>query len=627
MNLNLRTPVSVVAVSALLLAQTAASFAQERSRHQVTRAEYEACQAQDEAAFRPAIRSLTFKALDAGMTHVDYAMLVAAQWRTGDLDRILDSRIDAAIEEVREESSWGNLISSLASQEKAEALSIAVAERVFQSEDVKKAIEGLAEGVGRDLGNALELASVDAAGPALDCLSAFLGPRYGSTVARTVARDARADFALAPGENAAPITTSDKLKQASGGITGAAILVLRRQMANLARRLGQRLVGSVLARLVSVAAGGVGLVLIAKDIWDLRHGVLPIIADEMKSPETKARIRTELADALKTELRENIGEIADKSTDHVIEVWHQFRAAHAKVLEIAESDTRFRGYLDRLGDGKMARLDEIVAIVLASEGKDGLDRRLADGTLDQAVARLPEPGMEVARSTRSLDKALRWVAVAGDRIGDVVANDIHRRAEPQAFTTGSLARVLEVEDRLAIGRLSAISQGARERLLDLDRERLRSLARSLTEPELEALAGYLDKLERAPRERVLAAVAANPAVMTRFASERVRGAVIASRDQTAAVDMMLEPRSLIDPIAAYRDAKAVFEGRIDPILMWERHPAAFAAAGLVAFLVLLLLWRLLSPRRGRRSHDDGGAAASAQAAADQPSPSQAAKTG
>ena len=34
----------------------------------------------------------------------------------------------------------------------------------------------------------------------------------------------------------------------------------------------------MLGRLVSVVAGGVGLVLIAKDIWDFRHGVLPIIA-------------------------------------------------------------------------------------------------------------------------------------------------------------------------------------------------------------------------------------------------------------------------------------------------------------------------------------------------------------
>ena len=35
--------------------------------------------------------------------------------------------------------------------------------------------------------------------------------------------------------------------------------------------------------------------LIAKDIWDFRYGVLPIIATEMKSADTKEKVRAELA--------------------------------------------------------------------------------------------------------------------------------------------------------------------------------------------------------------------------------------------------------------------------------------------------------------------------------------------
>ena len=69
------------------------------------------------------------------------------------------------------------------------------------------------------------------------------------------------------------------LVEGSEGIAGTVVLVVRRQLANMAARIGQRVVGSILSRLVSVVAGGVGLVLIAKDIWDFRHGVLPIVAE------------------------------------------------------------------------------------------------------------------------------------------------------------------------------------------------------------------------------------------------------------------------------------------------------------------------------------------------------------
>ena len=98
-----------------------------------------------------------------------------------------------------------------------------------------------------------------------------------------------------PLKGGARISTGQIITEGSEGLAGAVVLVVRRQLANMASRIGQRVVGSVLGRLVSVVAGGVGLVLIAKDIWDFRHGVLPIIATEMKSKETKDKVREELA--------------------------------------------------------------------------------------------------------------------------------------------------------------------------------------------------------------------------------------------------------------------------------------------------------------------------------------------
>src|SRR6185437_4544418 len=82
------------------------------------------------------------------------------------------------------------------------------------------------------------------------------------------------------------------------------------QLSRMAARIGQRVIGAVLSRLVSTVAGVVGVVLIAKDIWDFRHGVLPIIAEEMKSKATKDSVRQEMATTLSEQVGQGVKEIA-----------------------------------------------------------------------------------------------------------------------------------------------------------------------------------------------------------------------------------------------------------------------------------------------------------------------------
>jgi hypothetical protein len=97
---------------------------------------------------------------------------------------------------------------------------------------------------------------------------------------------------------------------------------------------------------------------------------------------------------------------------------------------------------------------------------------------------------------------------------------------------------------------------------------------------------------------VLSAVAASPAKMQRLAVPRVRNAVLASRDQARAVDMMLRegsgsPETMLD------DARAAWEGRISPVLIWDKHPMVVAGLAFAVLIVLLMLRRLFRPRRRR----------------------------
>lgn len=567
---------------------------------ELSRADYEDCQARDEDGLRAAVATVATEALKAGVSKIDYPALVADQWRRKGLDEIIAARVDIAIGEVRSETSWSERIKSLADTETSQKLATNVAERVYRADATKLALEELATGVADEVGKTIEFASADAAGPLLQCLRAFVGPRYGSAVAQAVAGDAGKDLALDPTKGSGEVSASAVLKQTGGGIAGVTVLVVRRQLANLATRVGQRIAGSVLSRLVSVTAGGVGLVLIAKDLWELRHGVLPIIATEMKSAGTRDKVQAEIATTIAEQINGHVKDIGQATADHVIEVWQGFKRAHALALRIAENNGGFRTFLDGVKPSDLPRLDEVVSLVVAGEGEDGVLKRLADGSLNAAVNLMPVRALDIARETKSVATALSWTDIAGDKLDRVVDYEIHRRADPGNFTRASLERVLALDDRTAVTRMAAVAPAAREVLFGLDTADLKSLAKSLSEAELATLAGYLSGLERAPKETVLRTIAAAPAKMRLLAPARVRDAIIRSADQSAAVTMMLSAGDGFSPRQLASDLELVWSSRVDPWLLWDRHPVGVSLMLALSLLILLWLRRLFrrTPPRG-----------------------------
>ncbi|MFZ1103600.1 MAG: hypothetical protein WAN86_12300 [Hyphomicrobiaceae bacterium] len=598
-----RSAVSVVTAAAFLIAQMPlVAIATAPSVHAATtlsRADYEACQAQDEQGFRRAIEALTLKGLETGLAKLEYLPLVGDEWRRQRFDDIIDRQVDEAIGQVRDESSWFQLWSSLASKDRAQELATSAAERVYRSDAIKAGIERIATGVGKEVGKRIELAVVDTAGPASQCMQAFLKRRFGATVAAVVSADTGREFTIDPAKGGAQVTAGQMILEGKEGIAGAVVLVVRRQLASMAQRIGQRVLGSILSRLVSSVAGVIGLVLIAKDIWDFRHGVLPIVAEEMKSKATKDKVRQEIADTIAEHINQSTKEIADNTAERVVQIWLDFRRAHAKVLELAARNADFKQLLDTLRPDDLPRLDEVVALVLASEGEAGVLRRVADGTLHRAVSVLPDTVLDIARETSSLEVALKWAAVAGDSLAKVVELEIHRRATPDAFSKASLQRLLGLGDRVAAVRLATMAPATRAILLELDDPGLVKLARSLDESQLDSLARYLTALEKAPAQRILSVVAQTPARMAELASPRVRDAIIASRNQGAAVAMMLYVMSVPAPTVLLAHAKLVLDGEVSPVLLWEKHAVVLVVVGLLALILLALLKRLLFPSRPR----------------------------
>lgn len=593
----LRPVVSCAVAAALLAAQFPVS--QARAAAPMTRAEYEACQARDEQGFRVAVEALTRRSLESAIAGLDYNAIVADEWRRGNLDDVIDKQVDRATTELRDESSWLTLWSTLTSQQKAQELATQAAERVYRSDAMKKALEDVATGIGREIGKRIEMGTVDAAAPAAQCMQAFLGPRYGAAIARIVATGTGREYGIDPTKGSAQISSGQVLVEGSDALAGTVVLVLRRQLSNMASRIGQRVVGAVLGRLVSVVAGGVGVVLIAKDIWDFRHGVLPIIASEMKDKGTKDKVRQELAKSVKEQIGDSVKEISDKTAERVVEIWLEFRRAHAKVVDLAERQEPFRRFLEAVKPADLPKVDEVVALVLAREGETGITQRLNDGTLHRAVSSLPNGAMEIARETQSLEAALQWSAVAGDSLPRVVEYEVYRLAKPETFTKTSLTRLLALQDRPAIMRLAALQPAARDTLFDLDPAALKNLARALDETQLDSLSRYLTGLDKSSAQRMLHVVATTPGRMAELGKPGVRDAILASKDQAAAVGMMLQTSNMPDPVLVWSHVQLVADGKVSPMLLWEKHALWLAGAGVAALLLLLILKRLLIGNRPR----------------------------
>jgi hypothetical protein len=430
-------------------------------------------------------------------------------------------------------------------------------------------------------------------------MQAFLGPRYGGMVARAVSRDTGREVTIDPSKAATQVTPGQVLIQGSEGLTGTVLLIVRRQLSRMAMRVGQRVVGAILSRIVGVVAGGIGIALIAKDIWEFRNGVLPIISSEMKSAETRDKVQAELASVIGEQINEHAREIAGTAADRVTEIWREFRRAHAKVLEHAEKDEGFRRFLETVTPAKLPRLDEVVALILASEGEPALTRRLSDGTLHRAIETMPAEAITIARDTRALESSFKWWALAEDKLPEVVAYDLHRLGPPEEMSKSALGRLLVLEDRVAVTRLASLKRAEREPLLELPPRDLNRLARSLPETELKALAGYMSLLEPAAGKRLLSVVGHAPSRMAAYTASGVQAAILASRDQSEAVAVIARSDSIFDFFAFTEDVRSVREGRVSPLLLWARYPVALSVFGFVLLVLLLFLWRLIFRRRPR----------------------------
>ena len=181
----------------------------------------------------------------------------------------------------------------------------------------------------------------------------------------------------------------------------------------------------------------------------------------------------------------------------------------------------------------------------------------------------------------------------------MAALEIHRIAKPQDFTADTLQRLISLDDKFAVSRVGALARPLRETVAALTPERQRALARALSPEELMSFAGYVQGLKQNAAVRLGSAVADDPHRMKLLADPGLQRAILASRDQDAAVGMMLREGSLFDMLTLQQDFNLASGGDVSPLLMWHKHTGAVSAGLAGAALLLLMILRLLFGRRRR----------------------------
>lgn len=558
------------------------------------------CATGDDTAFRGEIERITKTALEVELGRIDYTRLVDEQWQKTDMNQLIDRLVTERVAAIREDKTTFQLVETLWDSESRQALATTVVERVYQSEGFRLALEDLATDIALKLGDTINTASAKIAEPSMECLRAFLGPRYGGTVAQVVGTDARSNMAVDTKTNRPDVSGLGVLADNRDAIIGAIIIALRRTVAqNLARQFGQRVIGAVVGRLLSTLSGVLGLALIAKDVWQMRHGVLPTIEEEMKSDEAKAKIREELTLAIQKGATEQIGPLAKEAAKNIYDLWINFEKTFNQILAFAKDEPKVRTFIDSFGPAKFRQVNDWTGLALVREDRAGVLKRIEDGTLGRAITTHTESSIRIARDLGSIDGALAWADAAGPLLDAVVVYNIHWRAKSTDFTLDGLKTLLALDDRPVITRLLQLEAAARDQILTLKAADAKLLVRRLDEQSLTAIADYLRYLPPDAAQMLTSDILADPSLVERLKGPILRKSVIRSAEPERAIRVLLRADSLWDLSNLPADFALVRNGQINPYVFWSKHPIASSVGLFAAFLILMMVLRMVRPRRGR----------------------------
>ena len=607
-----------ILISLLLFSLSPPSVARAQSSAPVSYA-FEECDQVDEASLRDELNRITQTVAADEQGRLDVAGIVSRHWRDMGMDSRVDNAVNEAIELVGGDTSFWELIWSGWSPSKAEELATKVAEEAFGSDGFASRFDELSTLVADDIVEEIRLVTAKSASSALNCVQEFIGGRFSKTLTEELNRQIEAELELLKLDPDTDQSFLDILEIHSNLAGGVAVVIGSTIGAELAKRLASVFTKNIIGRILSpilvrVAAVGipfvgwiVGGALVVIDLYNSRDGALPFIQDSFQEDTVKTEMQEWMAEAVSEGLRLEMPTLARNVADSAFSQWQEFRRKFARVLELSETNPRFKQILDFTDVDQLAKLSELVALVEEYEPE-----RLEDLLNSEQFAfmqTLPEEALEIYRHSGRSETLISWAELASDLIVRVVQHQLYLVSEAADFVDrDALENVLRLDDETAIRKSMSLDLEEREALLTLTLESARSLLLGeLDTSQLSLIAAtYLKALSPQDAELLANFVLNNPALISLLESETVQEALLQSQNLQAALNFLVKgnngEQGLGSVFRILEDIAPVLSGDVSWLLFWYKNGNTLSSPrNLVTILgILVLLILILRIAWGRR---------------------------
>jgi hypothetical protein len=609
-----KCPTLALLIALLLSALMPPKAARSQSDYPVSYT-FEECEQIKEASLRDELNSITQAVFAEEQGGIDLVAIVDRNWVALNLDATVDKAVADATKQVGdEEGLWGRIISGW-SPAKAEELTEKIAALAFGSPAFRNAIDQLSLDITADLVSEIRLMTAKSASSALLCVQQFIGDTVSPTMAAVLEKDIQAkltDIEFSADED---LDLLDVVK-ANPNLAGGVAVIIGTQIARslgkqLAQKIAGRVVGRILARLASGAIPLVGWVvgagLIVWDLFNAKEGSLPQIRDALQHPEVKEEIRAQVAGKVGDELRTELPQLARSVSNDVFSQWQEFRRKYARLLELAETNTRFKGILNDTPVAEVKKLAEFVAVLEAKLGKDRFERLIDSGQFERLLG-LPQKILEMLELGVDPDGVIAWADLAGELIDQVVTMELYRVASPTDFTDrADLEQVLALEDAKLIQKVMLLDRDVRDAVLGMPSAHVKQILEALSVEDLSWLSRtYLANLEAQERNILVERILSEPELISELKSALVQMALLESQEFEETLNYITQKTRDEQLVGRVIDMLAMLGPAISGELSWRLfwlYDGVVLRNVLYAFAVLIvltILWRKTISRRQRQ---------------------------
>lgn len=544
------------------------------------------CQTTDETQVRDAIAKRTAEGLRAAYIEQDFATLVNDVWEREGLRVRFHNLVDQSVSDVRDKTWLFDRYVGTLWIDAAERLASDVSRLVFESPEFSDVANTLIQESAARLSQQVEvgLAKDRIAGAALQCLQGFIDARYAPSIGGLFA-SSLGDVSESP---EIPSPRPEKLPADVAVLAGGLLLMVsRRIVATIARSVATKVAGRAIAAVAGPLAVLVGGGMIVWDIWTGWDGPFPAFAQHLKSPEVEAELLQAFSTELKIELEKSAPGIARDYADQIMKQFAEFRRQHQTVMDLTETNSSFKVFVEDLDSEELQRLTVVVGIVEREGGRDAVLHAVDTGLLRRALT-LPEAGVQIGRDLKSLESAVAWQESVPGRLPSVVGLGLHRHVEPLPGREVTLARVLD-HGESAVPLFDLPWQAIRT-LAELPSSQLRRVTGTLPFENLTRLSVLLERIPSARvelRGRIVDSVLGSGAGQRMLTEPAFADAVLESREPERALSLVDDPSWMSLPTML----GSVIGGDVDSRLLFSLFGGRLVVLAAILASVLLFLFR------------------------------------